>query len=80
MGCSLLAILGYAMLYTTNPATLPGVGYAGCSFDYVRGFPDGSLMLVWGSGNAGSSLKKGVIIGLQSGVGILEGNSCLLKL
>ncbi len=73
MGCSLLAILGYAMLYTTNPATLPGVGYAGCILITCGVFPTVPLMLVWGSGNAGSSLKKGVIIGLQSGVGNLGG-------
>ncbi|KAK0489449.1 MFS general substrate transporter [Armillaria novae-zelandiae] len=73
MGCSLLAILGYVMLYTTNPATLPGVGYAGCILITCGVFPTVPLMLVWGSGNAGSSLKKGVIIGLQSGVGNLGG-------
>ncbi|SJL13922.1 related to allantoate permease [Armillaria ostoyae] len=73
MGCSLLAILGYAMLYTTNPATIPGVGYAGCILITCGVFPTVPLMLVWGSGNAGSSLKKGVIIGLQSGVGNLGG-------
>ncbi|KAK0188362.1 MFS general substrate transporter [Armillaria mellea] len=73
MGCSLLAILGYVMLYTTNPATLPGVGYAGCILITCGVFPTVPLMLAWGSGNAGSSLKKGVIIGLQSGVGNLGG-------
>ncbi|KAF8888065.1 major facilitator superfamily domain-containing protein [Infundibulicybe gibba] len=73
MGCALLGIIGYAMLYATSPQNLPGVGYAGSILAACGVFPTVPLMLAWGSGNAGSSLKKAVIIGLQSGVGNLGG-------
>lgn len=73
MFCSLLSIIGYAMLYATSPKNLPGVGYAGSILAALGIFPTIPLMLAWGSGNAGGSLKKGVIIGLQSGIGNLGG-------
>jgi sugar phosphate permease len=73
MFCSLLSITGYAMLYATSPKNLPGVGYAGSILAALGIFPTIPLMLAWGSGNAGGSLKKGVIIGLQSGIGNLGG-------
>lgn len=73
MGCSLLAIAGYSMLYATSPKNLPGVGYAGAILAACGVFPTVPLMLAWGSGNAGSSLKKAVIIGLLSGIGNLGG-------
>ncbi|KAK0452749.1 MFS general substrate transporter [Desarmillaria tabescens] len=47
--------------------TYRGVVYAGCILITCGVFPTVPLMLIWGSGNSGSSLKKGVIIGLQSG-------------
>jgi len=61
------------MLYATSPTKLPGVGYAGSILAALGIFPTIPLMLAWGSGNAGASLKKGVIIGLQSGIGNLGG-------
>lgn len=73
MGLSFLAIIGYAMLYATSPKNLPGVGYAGAILAACGVFPTVPIMLAWGSGNAGSSLKKAVIIGLLSGVGNLGG-------
>lgn len=73
MGCAALGIVGYAMLYATSPKNLPGVGYAGSILAACGVFPTVPLMLAWGSGNAGSSLKKAVIIGLLSGVGNLGG-------
>ena len=77
MFCSLLSITGYAMLYATSPKNLPGVGYAGSILAALGIFPTIPLMLAWGSGNAGGSLKKGVVIGLQSGIGNLGGYECL---
>lgn len=73
MFCSLISIIGYAMLYATSPKKLPGVGYAGSILAALGIFPTIPLMLAWGSGNAGGSLKKGVTIGLQSGIGNLGG-------
>lgn len=73
MGCSFLAIIGYAMLYATSPKSHPGAGYAGSILAACGVFPTVPLMLAWGSGNAGSSLKKAVIIGMLSGVGNLGG-------
>jgi Na+/melibiose symporter-like transporter len=73
MGGAFLAIVGYAMLYATSPSNLPGVGYAGSILAACGVFPTVPIMLAWGSGNAGSSLKKAVIIGLLSGIGNLGG-------
>lgn len=73
MCSSLLAIIGYALLYATSPTYHPGVGYAGAILAALGVFPAVPVMLAWGSGNAGASLKKAVIIGLQSGVGNLGG-------
>jgi hypothetical protein len=73
MACSLLAIIGFSMLYATSPKKLPGVGYAGSILAACGIFPTVPLLLAWGSGNAGSSLKKAVVIGLLSGVGNLGG-------
>jgi hypothetical protein len=73
MVLSFTAIVGYIMLYTTSPARLPGVGYAGSILVTCGVFPTVPIMLAWGSNNAGSSLKKAVIIGLLSGVGNLGG-------
>lgn len=73
MGGALLAIIGYAMLYATSPTNFPGVGYAGSIVAACGVFPTIPIMLAWGSGNAGSSLKKAVTIGLMSGVGNLGG-------
>ena len=70
MGCALVAIVGYAMLLATSA---PGVGYAGAILAACGVFPTVPLMLAWGSGNAGSSLKKAVVIGLQSCIGNLGG-------
>ncbi|TFK34022.1 major facilitator superfamily domain-containing protein [Crucibulum laeve] len=73
MGCSVLGIIGYSMLYATSPTNHPGAGYAGAIIAACGVFPTVPLMLAWGSGNAGSSLKKAVIIGLLSGIGNLGG-------
>ncbi|KAF8900522.1 major facilitator superfamily domain-containing protein [Mucidula mucida] len=73
MACALLAIVGYSMLYATSPTKLPGVGYAGAILAACGVFPTVPLMLAWGAGNAGSSLKRAVIIGLQSCIGNLGG-------
>ncbi|TFK73730.1 MFS general substrate transporter [Pluteus cervinus] len=73
MICSLLGIIGYVMLYATSPKHHPGVGYAGTMLAAMGVFPTVPIMLAWGSGNAGNSLKKGVTIGLLSGVGNLGG-------
>jgi len=73
MGCSFLAIVGYAMLYATSPKNLPEVGYAGSILAACGVYPTIPILLAWGSGNAGSSLKKAVIIGLMSGMGNLAG-------
>lgn len=73
MGCSLLAIIGYSMLYATSPKNHPGAGFAGSILAACGVFPTVPLMLAWGSANAGSSLKKAVVIGLLSGVGNLGG-------
>jgi hypothetical protein len=73
MLCALLAIIGYTMLYTTSPAEHPGVGYAGTILAAAGVYPTVPLMLTWSSGNAGGSLKKGVVIGLLSGFGNFGG-------
>jgi len=73
MGGALLGIIGYAMLYATSPTNHPGVGYAGSIIAACGVFPTIPIILAWGSGNAGSSLKKAVTIGLLSGVGNLGG-------
>jgi MFS family permease len=79
MGCSLLAIVGYSMLYATSPKKLPGVGYTGAILAACGVFPTVPLMLAWGSGNAGGSLKRAVVIGLLSGVGNLGGYGTICK-
>lgn len=73
MGCSCLGLLGYALLYGTNPKTQPGAGYVGTIIAACGVFPTVPIMLAWGAGNAGSSLKKAVMIGLLSGIGNLGG-------
>ena len=73
MLCSFLGIVGYAMLYATSPKSFPGVGYAGSILAACGVYPTVPILLAWGSGNAGSSLKKAVIIGLMSGMGNLAG-------
>jgi MFS family permease len=73
VGCCVLAIVGYAMLYATSPAKLPGVGYAGAILAACGVFPTVPVLLAWSSGNAGGSLKKGVIIALIGAFGNLGG-------
>ena len=73
MLCSLIAIVGYSMLYATSPKSHLGVGYAGTFLATLGVFPTLPLMLSWGPSNSGGSLHKAVIIGMQSGVGNLGG-------
>jgi hypothetical protein len=73
MGGALLSIIGYTLLYTTSPTMHPRAGYAGSILAACGVFPTIPLMLAWSSGNAGGSLKKGVVIGLLSGFGNLGG-------
>lgn len=73
MGLSAFAIIGYAIIDGTNPKTQPGAGYAATIIAACGVFPTVPIMLAWGSGNAGSSLKKAVVIGLLSGIGNLGG-------
>jgi len=73
MGCSLLGIIGYAMLYATSPEKHPSVGYTGAILAACGVFPTVPIMLAWSSGNAGASLKKAVVIALTGGFGNLGG-------
>jgi hypothetical protein len=73
LGGCVLSITGFAMLYATSPESHPGVGYAGAILAACGVFPTVPVMLAWSSGNAGASLKKGVIIALTGGFGNLGG-------
>ncbi|KAJ7626338.1 MFS general substrate transporter [Mycena polygramma] len=70
---SLFGIVGYIILLATDPETQPAVGYAGCIIAAVGIFPGIPLTLAWSAGNAGGSLKKGVVIALIGMVGNLGG-------
>ena len=74
MGSSLLAITGYAILYATSPVKQAYIGYAGSILAACGVFPTIPIMLAWSSGNAGASLKKGVVIALTGGVGNFGGS------
>ncbi|KII85937.1 hypothetical protein PLICRDRAFT_165512 [Plicaturopsis crispa FD-325 SS-3] len=73
MGTTLLGIIGYALLLSTSPSDLPGVGYAGTVLATCGSFPTIPLLLAWAAGNAGGNVKKGIIVGMLSSCGNVGG-------
>ncbi|KAG9220505.1 hypothetical protein CCMSSC00406_0003961 [Pleurotus cornucopiae] len=70
IGCALVSMVGYIVLYTTST---PGAGYAGCIITAVGVFPTVPVDLAWIGGNVGGTLKRGVAIAMVIGMGNLGG-------
>lgn len=70
IGCALVSMVGYIVLYTTST---PGAGYAGCIIAAVGVFPTVPVDLAWIGGNVGGTLKRGVAIAMVIGMGNLGG-------
>ncbi|KAF4599269.1 hypothetical protein EYR40_006361 [Pleurotus pulmonarius] len=70
IGCALVSMVGYIVLYTTST---PGSGYAGCIIAAVGVFPTVPVDLAWIGGNVGGTLKRGVAIAMVIGMGNLGG-------
>ncbi|KAG0649409.1 MFS transporter prlL [Hyphodiscus hymeniophilus] len=66
LGFELVAIVGFVMLITND---IPHVQYAGTFFAAAGIFPAVPLIVAWNSNNIGGSLKRGVGIALQIGIG-----------
>ncbi|KAF7428025.1 hypothetical protein PC9H_007244 [Pleurotus ostreatus] len=70
IGCALVSMVGYIVLYTTST---PGAGYVGCIIAAVGVFPTVPVDLAWIGGNVGGTLKRGVAIAMVIGMGNLGG-------
>ncbi|KAL0956746.1 hypothetical protein HGRIS_002865 [Hohenbuehelia grisea] len=70
IGCALVAMVGYIVLYTH---TTPAAGYAGCVIAAIGVFPTVPVDLAWIGGNVGGTLKRGIAIAMVIGMGNLGG-------
>ncbi|KAG8740138.1 hypothetical protein FRC10_004723 [Ceratobasidium sp. 414] len=73
LAVSPFGIIGYAILYATNPRTQPGVGYAATFIAACGVFPNIPLVIAWAGNNAGGELKRGVALAMIVGFGNLGG-------
>ncbi|KAG8781875.1 hypothetical protein FRC12_021443 [Ceratobasidium sp. 428] len=67
------AIIGYAILYATNPVHQPGAGYAGTIIAACGVFPTVAVAIAWAGNNAGGEMKRGVVLAMTIGFGNLGG-------
>lgn len=70
LGCTSLAIAGYAILYGSSKAEL---SYAGTIIAASGVFPSIPIVLAWAGGSAGGDIKRGVAIAMTIGFGNLGG-------
>jgi hypothetical protein len=70
MGCSILGIIGFAMLLGSSQA---GVKYAGTFLGALGIYPCIANTITWVSNNAEGVYKRGVVLGLVIGWGNLNG-------
>lgn len=63
---SLLSLVGYVMLLTTE---VPVVGYIGTIIAAAGLYPSSVCNLAWTSGNAGGDIKRGAMIAIVGGIG-----------
>jgi hypothetical protein len=63
-------MVGYIILYTQ---TKPGPAYVGTVLAAMGVFPTIAVDLAWAGGNAGGSMKRGVVIAMVIGIGNLGG-------
>lgn len=56
VGCSLISLMGYIILYNQQS---PRVGYAGAIIAAIGVYPTVPVSLAWIGGNVGGNLKKG---------------------
>ncbi|KAJ6476017.1 major facilitator superfamily domain-containing protein [Mycena vitilis] len=70
IGPSLLALVGYIVLYTTKS---PGAGYAGAVLSAVGVYPTIAVDLAWAGSIAGGDVRRGVVIAMVIGLGNLGG-------
>ncbi|CAE6473600.1 unnamed protein product [Rhizoctonia solani] len=68
-----IAIVGYAVLYATDPHTQPGAGYAATIIAACGVFPTVAVAIAWAGNNAGGELKRGVVLAMTIGFGNLGG-------
>ncbi|KAG1738423.1 major facilitator superfamily domain-containing protein [Suillus paluster] len=70
IGCTLVALVGYILLYTNYRA---GPSYAGACLAAMGNYPTVAIALAWAGSNAGGDLKRGVVLAMVIGVGNLGG-------
>lgn len=70
VGGAFVSLIGYIVLYTQ---TKPGVAYVGAILCAAGVYPTIAVDLAWAGGNAGGSLKRGVVIAMVIGIGNLGG-------
>lgn len=70
IGCTLVGLIGYIILYTQ---TSPGIAYFGNLLITMGVFPCVPIVLAWISSNAGGDIKRGVAIAMVNGFGNLGG-------
>jgi len=63
-------MIGYIVAYTTSH---PGPGYAATVIAASGAYPNIAILLAWAGGNAGGSIKRGVVLALVIGLGNLGG-------
>ncbi|CAE6450965.1 unnamed protein product [Rhizoctonia solani] len=73
LGFAPIAVVGYAVLYATDPRTQPGAGYAGTVIAACGVFPTVAVAIAWAGNNAGGELKRGVVLAMTIGFGNLGG-------
>ncbi|KAG2363325.1 MFS general substrate transporter [Suillus spraguei] len=70
IGCAVVAIVGYILLYCGGSA---GMSYAGTCLAAIGVYPTIAVDLAWAGSNAGGDLKRGVVIAMVIGLGNLGG-------
>ncbi|KAJ7772744.1 major facilitator superfamily domain-containing protein [Mycena maculata] len=70
IGSSLVALVGYIVLYTQKA---PGAGYAGAVLAAVGVYPTIAVDLAWAGSIAGGDTRRGVVIAMVIGLGNLGG-------
>jgi MFS family permease len=70
VGGSFVSLIGYIVLYTQSK---PGVAYVGAILSAMGVFPVVPVSIAWAGGNAGGSLKRGVVLAMVIGISNLGG-------
>lgn len=70
VGCCLISLVGYLVLYTHKT---PAVGYVGAVIGAMGVYPAVPLSFVWAGGNTAGELKRNVVIAMVIGLGNLGG-------